>query len=241
MTKIFAHRGAHENVAENTIEAFERALILGADGIELDIHYAKDGQIMVYHDFELSRLTNAKGLISDYDSHTLMQLPLWGNTRIPTLKNVLELIKHFQTIRSTPILLNVELKAGHRMYKDIETRTLALCEQYLSREQLIYSSFDHHALVKLKSISDDILIGVLTASSLYEPWEYLSKLKADFYHPNVSTLDSNDIEQLTSRGFRINTYTVNAPDQAQKLIEANIHGIISDFPEKMLSLTPKDI
>lgn len=235
-TKIIAHRGAHEDVAENTIEAFDRALILGADGLELDIHYAKDGEIMVYHDFELNRLTSKSGMLSDYTKEELKDLTLKGNTKIPTLTEVLMLISRHQKHRTEPILLNVELKAGSRIYPNIEERTVALCEQYLERENLIYSSFDHHALVKLKLISEDILTGVLTASSVYEPWMYLNRLKADFYHPNFMTMDSDDLQSLMAAGLKVNPYTVNDETIAKSLFQVGIHGLITDYPEKMLKL-----
>ncbi|MBS7526441.1 glycerophosphodiester phosphodiesterase [Fusibacter paucivorans] len=240
-TKVIAHRGAHEHYTENTLEAFELALEQGADGIELDVHFSKDGVLMVYHDFELSRLTPVKGLISDYTCDTLQSIMLWGHSKIPTLEEVLLLLYQYGKKRTSPLLLNVELKAGHRMYPSIETRVVTLCEQYLSREQIIYSSFDHHALVALKKIAPDIRTGALTASSLYEPWHYLKTLNADFFHPNIMTLDGGELKALQENGVAVNAYTVNDPKQAKQLIHAGVSGIITDRPQTMLALKTEEV
>jgi glycerophosphoryl diester phosphodiesterase len=240
-TKVIAHRGAHEHYTENTLEAFELALEQGADGIELDVHYAKDGVLMVYHDFELSRLTPVKGLVSDYTCDTLQSIMLWGHSKIPTLEEVLLLLYQYGKKRTVRPILNVELKAGHRMYPNIETRVVTLCEQYLSREQIIYSSFDHHALVALKKIAPDIRTGALTASSMYEPWRYLETIKADYFHPNIMTLDENELRALGENGVAVNAYTVNDPKQAKQLISAGIAGIITDHPKAMLALKTEEV
>jgi glycerophosphoryl diester phosphodiesterase len=240
-TKVIAHRGAHEHYTENTLEAFDLALQQGADGIELDVHYAKDGMIMVYHDFDLSRLTPVKGLISDYTCDTLQSIMLWGHSKIPTLEEVLLLLYQHGKSRATPLMLNVELKAGGRMYPDIEARVVTLCEQYLAREQVIYSSFDHHALAALKRLSPALQTGVLTASSMYEPWHYLDALKADYFHPNVMTLDASELKSLRENNIAVNAYTVNDLTQAKQLMHAGIAGIITDFPQKMLSCKAEEV
>ena len=69
--KIFAHRGASSYAPENTLPAFALATRQGADGIELDVHLTRDGQLVVIHDETLERTTNGSGWVKD---HTLAQL-----------------------------------------------------------------------------------------------------------------------------------------------------------------------
>ena len=71
--KIWAHRGAIEYAPENTLEAFEAAVRLGADGIELDIHESKDQEIVVIHDERLDRTSSGKGWVKDYTLEELRQ------------------------------------------------------------------------------------------------------------------------------------------------------------------------
>ena len=74
MTKIFAHRGASAYAPENTMEAFELAAKQGADGIELDVHVTKDGEVVVTHDEKIDRVSNGSGFIKDM---TLRESGTW--------------------------------------------------------------------------------------------------------------------------------------------------------------------
>ena len=74
MTLIIGHRGAKATYAENTLTSFEKAIRHGADGIELDIHYSKDGEIMVFHDFTLDRMCKAEGAIYELSATELQAL-----------------------------------------------------------------------------------------------------------------------------------------------------------------------
>jgi len=234
-TKIIAHRGYHKVHVENTLEAFQAALDLGADGLELDVHYAKDGEIMVYHDFDLMRLAGSPHQVGALTKSALQQLSLMGSGQIPTLESVLKMIALHQEKVKRPILLNVELKAGSRIYPQIEKHTVSLCEQYLKRSQVIYSSFDHHALYTLKQIDPSIQTGVLTASSLFEPWHYCKHLGADYYHGNIMTLDQAEINAIHSHMLPLNPYTVNTLAQCKNLLALNVHGLITDELPEMLN------
>ena len=64
--KIFAHRGYSGKYPENTILAFKKALDIGVDGIELDVHKTKDGKLVVIHDENIKRTFDGEGLIKDY-------------------------------------------------------------------------------------------------------------------------------------------------------------------------------
>ena len=110
---VLAHRGYSAKAPENTMAAFELALAVGADGIELDVHMTRDGEIVVIHDDTLDRTTNGKGPVSDQTMAELRELdagswfsPEFAGERIPTLKLVLELIK------DKDVLLNIEIKTG---------------------------------------------------------------------------------------------------------------------------------
>src|SRR3989338_10554346 len=97
MLKI-AHRGASGHEVENSIAAFEKAIIMGADGIELDVWDCKSGELIVFHDLFLDRLTITAGLIYEKTLEELKALKLWfrgeeTNQVIPTLQEVIDLIK----------------------------------------------------------------------------------------------------------------------------------------------------
>ncbi len=240
-TKIIAHRGFRSQYPENTLTAFRKALEVGAHGLELDVHYSKDGEIVVFHDFELERITGQNGHIFDFTYETLKEIPinlLDVVERIPLLEEVLQLFAEYEERfpQVEPRILNVEFKAGSQFYKDIEKNTLALCLKYLTKEQLIFSSFDHNALVTLKEIDPSIKTGALTTAALVDPWLYLKHIKADYYHPYFLTLTESIMRDFSEHGIEVNTYTLNAPDIAKQLIQTNINAIITDYPDQMLEL-----
>src|SRR4051794_28695822 len=96
---IQAHRGARAECPENTMAAFERALEIGADSVELDVHMTKDGQIAVFHDFYMNAVA--------VHSMTLSELQK-KDPRIPALKDV------FERFRNENFIVDVEIKSDER-------------------------------------------------------------------------------------------------------------------------------
>lgn len=239
MTLILGHRGARAYFAENTLLSFENAINQGADGIELDIHLSKDGQIMVFHDFTLDRMCGVNGAIYEYTEEALKKLKVQFKNQyeaIPTLEEVLILLTSLQEKMHKNLILNVEFKAGGDFYKNIEQSTLDLCNRYLPKEQVIYSSFDHYALKRIKEIDSTAITGILTSCALVDPWEYVHKLNADFYHPSFMTLNKHNLESYKAHEIQLNPYTVNDTNYARLFIENNLHSIITDTPDVMVSL-----
>lgn len=120
LKKIFAHRGASAYVPENTLPAFENAVDIGADGVELDIHLSRDGRLVVIHDEMLDRTTNGHGFVKDFTLAELKKLDAsktmtnsgFCNLRIPTLGEVYELLA------DTELLVNVEVKTAYSSIRE---------------------------------------------------------------------------------------------------------------------------
>lgn len=91
MQKI-GHRGAKGYTVENTLESFQKAIDLNVDAIELDVHVCKTGELIVFHDFTLERLTNGKGEISKSSLEELKKLRINEKFKIPTLIEALDFI-----------------------------------------------------------------------------------------------------------------------------------------------------
>ena len=122
-TLVWAHRGASAYAPENTLEAFQKAVDLKADGIELDVQMTKDGTLVVIHDEMVDRVSGASGWVKDYTYEKLKKIDVnlrfaqYGPQYIPTLEEVCELI------RPTGLTINVELKTGVIFYPEIEEQT----------------------------------------------------------------------------------------------------------------------
>ena len=111
-TKVWAHRGASGYAPENTLDAFRKAVEMGADGIELDVQMTKDGELVVIHDETIDRVSNGKGWVKDYTYEELKKFNFnkthleYTKEEIPTLEQVYLLIK------PTNLTINVEIKTG---------------------------------------------------------------------------------------------------------------------------------
>lgn len=236
-TLIIGHRGYKGKYIENTLQSFLKALEAGADGVELDVHLTKDGEVVVFHDFELSRMTKEKGYIFDYTLEDLREVKIENNNRIPTLNEVLEdLVQYKEKNLKSKIILNVEFKAGSQMYPGIEEKVMTICYEKLAFDEVIFSSFDHHCLVNIKAIDERAQIGVLTTASLVEPWHYMKTIRGDYYHPHYLTLSGKNLKEMMYNELLINAYTVNDLSLAKQLMFAGIHMIITDEVEKMIDL-----
>ena len=109
---VWAHRGASGYAPENTIPAFELAAEMGADGVELDVQFTKDGQIVVCHDETIDRTSNGCGWVKDHTLEELLALSFdngnkaYEGAQIPTMQEV------FDALRPTNLTINIELKTG---------------------------------------------------------------------------------------------------------------------------------
>jgi glycerophosphoryl diester phosphodiesterase len=113
MVKVIAHRGDSVHAPENTIMAFEKAIELGANGIELDVHMCKDGYLVIHHD-ETVNTPDGKMLIRDMKLEELKQLDMGCGQKIPTLTEV------FRLIGNMDFFINIEIKTSTITYDDIE-------------------------------------------------------------------------------------------------------------------------
>ncbi len=143
-TNIFvaAHRGFSGGYPENTMLAFKEAIKLGVDQIETDVRITKDNELVLIHDSTLERTTNGSGKVCDYTLSELKQLDAGRGEQIPTLRELLELVKDHPTIT-----LDIELKEyprGDREQIAYETCDMAIkmLEEYSFGERCVINSFD---------------------------------------------------------------------------------------------------
>ena len=221
------HRGAKGHIAENTLESIQKAIDLGVDGVEIDVFRCASGEIVVFHDKKLDRLTNSAGFIEEITIDALNNVLVEGKYKIPTLEEVLTLI-------DGNILLNVELKG-----KNTAKKTALILEKFVSNtkwesNQLIVSSFDWDELIIFKNENTDIPIGILNdKNTLNEVLDMGMKLDAVAIHPNFSSLNQEIVNTIHDSGFKIYSWTINAPEEIDKAITFGIDGIITDFPDRI--------
>ncbi|WP_029271729.1 glycerophosphodiester phosphodiesterase family protein [Flavobacterium sp. KJJ] len=225
MLKI-AHRGAKAYEPENTLQSFQKALDLNADGIELDVHLSADGHIIVIHDETIDKMTNGKGFVNTLSLTELKSFLIDGKHEIPTLREVFDLV-------DKKCFINIELKSYETLGKAV-----ALIEEYISEknwnyEHFIVSSFDWNALQEVHNLNSNIPIGVLTETDLNLALAFAETIKAKAIHPYYHLLNSENVLQMQEKGFLVLPWTVNIEEDIQKIKNLKVNGIITDFPDKI--------
>ena len=214
------HRGAKGYEPENTLIAFEKAIDLNVDGIELDVHLSLDKEIMVIHDETIHRTTNEIGFVKNFTSSHLRELG------IPKLSEVLSVINR-------QCFVNIELKG-------IETAkpVVELIENYILKKNWKYadflvSAFDWKMLEEAQLLNPKIRIGVLTEAAVEDALAFAKKIKAFSIHPNYKLLTKENVALMQENGLKAYPWTVNSTEAIQQIKSFNVNGIISDFPDRI--------
>ena len=231
---IFAHRGACLVAPENTLPAFQRAVDLGADGVELDVQYSSDSQLVVIHNPSLDATTNGSGRVT---SHTLEELreldagsyfaPEFAGTLIPTLDEVLDLLEG-------KLIVNIEIKALETTTAGIGVDTVNAVRAHNMQHQVIISSFNPMALRRAKKAGPDIECAILlapdlpgwTRSGLARRWS-----GADGLHPEAPMVDEAYMAQAKRQGLPVRVWTVNDETEMRRLAALKVDAIITDAPD----------
>ena len=220
------HRGAKGYEPENTLLSFQKAIDIGVDGIELDVHLSSDGAIMVIHDETLDRTTNGKGFVNELSLQELKTFQIEKENTIPTLIEVFDLVnKH--------CFINIELK-GKGTYKPV----INLIEHYIEEKNwnyghFIISSFNWSALQEVRKWNAKIPIGVLTHTDLDLAIAFAKFIKAETIHPYFHLLTKENTKKMQNEGFKVFAWTVNETEDIQKIKSFHLNGIISDFPDRI--------
>ncbi|WP_426486608.1 glycerophosphodiester phosphodiesterase [Flavobacterium sp. 2] len=225
MLKI-AHRGAKAYEPENTLQAFQKALDLNSDGIELDVHLSADGNVIVIHDETIDKMTNGKGAVNSFSLQELKSFSIAEKHQIPTLKEVFDVV-------NKKCFINIELKSAAAL-----TKVVSLIDEYVSEkgwnyEHFIVSSFDWNALLEVHNLDSKIPIGVLTETDLNLALAFAETIKAKAIHPYYHLLNRENVQEMQQKGFLVLPWTVNIEEDIQKIKSYNVNGIISDFPDKI--------
>lgn len=220
------HRGAKGLIAENTLESIKIALAFNVDGIEFDVHLCASGELVVFHDFTLDRVTNGSGEVSKHTLKELKQLKVEGAFEIPTLTEVLDIIDKNR-------LVNIELKGKNTASEAVNIIAHYIEKHDWSYDNFIVSSFQHHELETVYNENKNIPLGVLTKANLDEAIEFAETINAKAIHPNFSLLSRDNVEYTKAKGYVIKAWTVNSEEAIERMKQYNVDAIISDFPDKI--------
>ena len=221
MVVIIAHQGAPSpDAPENTLEAFQRAGQIGADGCECDVHLTRDGYIVVIHHRDLARVTNGGGDVREYTLRKLKTLNIKGNFKIPTLKEVLEL--------NIPLLF-IELKSAHNkeIYPGLVKGAVSLINYLkIRKEKVIFLSFNAEYLAELNNFP----FRKMLLSKTFPDIEGLRDFKLYGLAIEHTILNREKVKLAHEKGLKVFAWTVNREDDIREVIDWGVDYICSDDP-----------
>lgn len=242
MIKNFAHRGFSGKYPENTMLAFEKAIEIGADGIELDLQLTKDGEIVIIHDETVNRTTGKEGYVRDYTYEELSKLDAsyiftgkYEINKIPTFREYCEFVKN------KDIVTNIELKTGVFEYLGIEEKVWNLIKEYHLEDKVIISSFNHFSILRMKKIAPNLKYGLLSETWIIDAGKYTHNVGVQCYHPLFRNLTDEVVKEIKQYGIEINTYTVNTEEDVKDMINKGIDILIGNFPNMVNKVRAKYI
>jgi glycerophosphoryl diester phosphodiesterase len=257
---VYAHRGGAALRPENTIEAFDHGLSLGADGLEFDVHLSKDGVVVVHHDATLDRTTNGRGPLAAHTAADLARLdagfwfrPADGTAaavithrtgelppdtfpfrergaRIPALRDVLQRYPHVELI--------IELKVND---VELARRTIDEIRAAGAVDRVALGSFYWHVLRAARAYEPRMRTGASreeTRWALYRSWvgwPLGRPAYREFQVPETSGSTTIVTRRFLAHAHRahlpVKVWTVNDPDDMQRLLGWGADALISDRPD----------
>ncbi len=234
-TKVWAHRGASAHAPENTLPAFELAQVLGADGIELDVQLSRDGVPVVIHDERIDRVSDGTGNVRDYTLRELRRFnmnrkfPAYGEVVIPTLSEVYDLVKR------TDLAINLELKNSVVFYEGMEELVLELAREKGLEDRVIYSSFNHYSMRKMKKLKPSARVAFLCSDGILDGAGYAVRNGAYALHPSLKNMEYPGLDlvrECHDRNIKVHVWTVNEERDLERMKSAGVDAVITNYVER---------
>ncbi len=216
---VIGHRGAPRVAMENTLASFEAAIASNVDMIELDVQVSSDGHLIIFHDDDFKSLVGDDRLLSEIPFEEILEIGLSKGIKIPELDQVLDLAKG-------KVMVDIELKAAN-----IEQHVLQLIRDRGMLDDILFSSFKHDYLVKIRDLEPYATTGILYSMPIENVTKYAKDLKADAINPLFFTLEPSIVEDAHAEGLKVYPWTPNDKEMISELIKMGVDGIITDVPE----------
>ena len=239
---VIAHRGFSGTAPENTLIAFKKALDLGVDMIELDVHLSKDGEVVVIHDDTLNRTTNGKGKVAEFTLKELKQLdagsflsPQFSAETIPTLKEVLQLV-------GGRAALIIELKKGEgSRYTliDLADRAFQEAEKMGMLNQVLFVSFELSAIERIRERNPRVPVALNYGKDWNFPAEITGGKPIPILSCRAGVLNQSNLSRAHKQGIRVFAWTLNTEEEMKQFLNMGIEGIITDHPDRLIKILQK--
>jgi glycerophosphoryl diester phosphodiesterase len=231
---IFAHRGASAHAPENTLAAFELALVQNADAIELDVKLSADGYAVVIHDPTVNRTTGSQGRVSDLSLQQLQALDAgrffsekYRGEKIPSLEEVFEVV-------GKRTFINVELTNYNTPRDSLVETVCMLVKKFGLQKRVLFSSFFASNLSKARAYLPEVPRGLLAVNGFLGAWARSFGFNFGRYqalHPFLKDVTVQQVQRVHRLNRRIHVWTVNAEEDMRRLFHWGVDAIFTDDPQ----------
>lgn len=225
---VIGHRGAMGYETENTLASIEKAVELGVPMIEIDVFKIASGELVVFHDDEVDKLTDGSGSIEAKNLEEVKALTLEGGHRIPTLIEVLEALDKRTS-------LNIELKGSNTADDSVRIVRAYIAEHGYTSDQFVFSSFKWEELDRVRELEEQFDIAVLTGEDPLDALSKAQELNAIAINPWYKRVTAENVKAIHEAGFKVFTYTVNEPEDIALMREYRVDGIFCNYPDRALA------
>lgn len=233
-----AHRGASGYAPENTFAAFRRAVAQGISFIETDLHLTRDAHFVAIHDETVERTTNGRGAIHDMTLAEVRRLDAGSwfasefmGERIPTLDEILDFTKKHD------VVFYLELKPSG--FWGGEHALISALRDTGEIPRSVVISFDPAILAALRKIEPTLMTGLLHDGNLENPFEKAVEIGARQLAVRGNLVTPNFLQEARKRDLQVVCWTINSLAHMRMLAAAGVDGIMSDYPDRLLTVLKK--
>ena len=214
---IMGHRGAAALEPENTLLSIKKAMEIGVDAVEIDVHLSKDKEIVIIHDLTLDRTTNGTGLVSNYTLSELKKYDAGKGEAIPTLQEVMELT-------DKNVKLVIELKQ-----KGTESIVVDQIKKNKLEDNVYVISFWHRLVKNIKETDKNIKTGVLLVGCPANT-SIADQISADALFMKYTFVDTEIVELSHKNGLKVFIWNIDDPFLIKPFADIGVDGIGSNNP-----------
>jgi glycerophosphoryl diester phosphodiesterase len=232
---IIAHRGASGSAPENTLAAFERAVALGAQFIETDLHLTRDARFVAIHDNKLERTTNGKGAVRDHTLAELRELDagMWFDRQymgqqIPTLEEILAFAREHDVV----FYLEIKYDAAWGMHHAL---TAALAGAGNAARTIVIS-FDPATLDAVRKLDASVMTGLLVEGANRDFVKAALDVGARQLCPRADLITRELVDQAHRSDLHVVTWTVNDSAKMVSMVHAGVDGVMTDVPDRLRAI-----
>jgi glycerophosphoryl diester phosphodiesterase len=215
---VIAHRGASGYEYENSRAAFRRAIMLDADGVELDVHSTRDGGIVVHHDPTIPGI----GSIAQLSLAEARQVKIRNGEPLPLLAEILELVGDRE------VWVEVKnLPAAH------DQQLLEVLDQGPAPHRYAVHSFDHRVVCRLGQARPELKRGILLSAYLLDPVAVMRTAGATTLWQEWQQIDQDLVNQVHEAGGSVIAWTVNELGDLDRLRRLGVDGLCGNYPDRI--------